>query len=238
MIARVPQPTFRQLMSPLGSHLDQCASHEIPRTDLAQPNDRFSTLFAAPVISIMTSQGQRTSAPTQGLDHSSEISARPHQDTAHALETVQRQRVARVTSFTIRNRSTEAVNLIIERARRLAHGFRSFEHYRLRILLAASKKRWLRGSPHPHLDPRNDENKRARHSPLPTDQQCHKQNPRRPRDHCRLTHPWWRLRSTSISAITVDRRPATVIQQDGRFGLLLSSPTQSTKHYPNAPDKT
>ena len=32
-------------------------------------------------------------------------------------------------------------NLIIEKTRRLAHGFRSFEHYRLRVLLAASGTR-------------------------------------------------------------------------------------------------
>jgi transposase len=31
------------------------------------------------------------------------------------------------------------VNLIIDKTRRLAHGFRTFDHYRLRILLAASQ---------------------------------------------------------------------------------------------------
>jgi hypothetical protein len=35
----------------------------------------------------------------------------------------------------------EAINLIIEKTRRLAHGFRTFTHYRLRILLAASGNR-------------------------------------------------------------------------------------------------
>jgi len=42
---------------------------------------------------------------------------------------------------THRNRwagGTEAINLLIEKTRRLAHGFRTFEHYRVRILLAAS----------------------------------------------------------------------------------------------------
>ncbi len=33
---------------------------------------------------------------------------------------------------------TEAINLLIEKTRRLAHGFRTLEHYRIRILLAAS----------------------------------------------------------------------------------------------------
>jgi len=32
---------------------------------------------------------------------------------------------------------TEAINLIIEKVRRLAHGFKDFDHYRLRIMLAA-----------------------------------------------------------------------------------------------------
>ena len=44
---------------------------------------------------------------------------------------------ARFDTHQISNGGTEAVNLIIEKTRRLAHGFRTFEHYRLRILLAA-----------------------------------------------------------------------------------------------------
>ena len=41
----------------------------------------------------------------------------------------------------VSNDGTEAINLIIEKTRRLAHGFRTFEHYRLRIPLAASGTR-------------------------------------------------------------------------------------------------
>lgn len=41
----------------------------------------------------------------------------------------------------VSNGGTEAINLIIEKTRRLAHGFRTFAHYRLRILLAASGTR-------------------------------------------------------------------------------------------------
>jgi len=41
----------------------------------------------------------------------------------------------------VSNGGTEAINLIIEKTRRLAHGFRTFDHYRLRILLAASGTR-------------------------------------------------------------------------------------------------
>jgi transposase len=47
----------------------------------------------------------------------------------------------------VSNGGTEAINLIIEKVRRLAHGFRDFEHYRLRILLAASGQRRYRERP-------------------------------------------------------------------------------------------
>ena len=46
----------------------------------------------------------------------------------------------------VANGGTEAINLIIEKIRRLAHGFRDFDYYRLRILLAASGNRPYRGS--------------------------------------------------------------------------------------------
>ncbi len=35
------------------------------------------------------------------------------------------------------NGGTEAINMLIEKARRLAHGYRNFDNYRLRMLLAA-----------------------------------------------------------------------------------------------------
>ncbi|NCT91865.1 transposase, partial [Cellulomonas sp. APG4] len=41
----------------------------------------------------------------------------------------------------VSNGGTEAINLIIEKTRRLTHGFRTFTHYRLRILLGASGDR-------------------------------------------------------------------------------------------------
>jgi transposase len=44
----------------------------------------------------------------------------------------------------VSNGGTEAINMIIEKVRRLAHGFRDFTHYRLRILLAASGNRAYR----------------------------------------------------------------------------------------------
>ena len=49
----------------------------------------------------------------------------------------------------VSNGGTEAINLIIEKTRRLAHGFRTFTHYRLGILLAASGTRPYRRPAHP-----------------------------------------------------------------------------------------
>jgi hypothetical protein len=43
----------------------------------------------------------------------------------------------------ISNGGTEAINLIIEKTRRLAHGFRNFGNYRLRLLLVADGRRPL-----------------------------------------------------------------------------------------------
>lgn len=47
-----------------------------------------------------------------------------------------------------RNGGTEAINGIIELGRRIARGFRNFEHYRLRMLLITDG---LDASPHTHL---------------------------------------------------------------------------------------
>ena len=55
--------------------------------------------------------------------------------------------LARFETHRISNGGTEAVNLIIEKTRSLAHGFRTFEHYRIRILLAASGNRPYRRGP-------------------------------------------------------------------------------------------
>jgi transposase len=45
----------------------------------------------------------------------------------------------------VSNGGTEAINLINDKGRRLAHGFGDFNHYRLHILLAASGDRSYRG---------------------------------------------------------------------------------------------
>jgi transposase len=47
----------------------------------------------------------------------------------------------------VSNGGTEAINLIIEKVRRLAHGFKDFDHYRLRIMLAADGRRPYRTRP-------------------------------------------------------------------------------------------
>ena len=43
-----------------------------------------------------------------------------------------------------RNGGTEAINGIIEKTRRLGHGYRNFTNYRLRMLLAANGQRTYR----------------------------------------------------------------------------------------------
>ncbi len=57
------------------------------------------------------------------------------------LRTWRQQVLAYFDTDGVSNGGTEAINLIIEKTRRLAHGFRTFAHYRLRILLAASGNR-------------------------------------------------------------------------------------------------
>lgn len=47
----------------------------------------------------------------------------------------------------VSNGGTEAINLLIEKTRRLAHGFRNFDNYRLRILLVADASRPYRQRP-------------------------------------------------------------------------------------------
>ena len=52
----------------------------------------------------------------------------------------------------VNNGGTGAINLIIEKTRRLAHGFRNFEHYRLRILLTTDGSRPYRRRPRDPLN--------------------------------------------------------------------------------------
>ncbi len=55
--------------------------------------------------------------------------------------------LAYFTTGGVSNGGTEAINLVIEKTRRLAHGFRNFTNYRLRILLAADGTRPYRDPP-------------------------------------------------------------------------------------------
>jgi transposase len=57
------------------------------------------------------------------------------------------QILAYFTTGGVSNGGTEAINLVIEKTRRLAHGFRNFTNYRLRILLAADGTRPYREQP-------------------------------------------------------------------------------------------
>jgi transposase len=52
-----------------------------------------------------------------------------------------RQVLAYFATKGVSNGGTEAINLLIEKTRRLAHGFRNFDNYRLRILLVADGSR-------------------------------------------------------------------------------------------------
>jgi transposase len=63
------------------------------------------------------------------------------------LRAWQAQVLAYFDTSGVSNGGTEAINLIIEKVRRLAHGFRDFDHYRLRIMLAADGRRPYRTRP-------------------------------------------------------------------------------------------
>jgi transposase len=55
--------------------------------------------------------------------------------------------IAETGAGRVSNGGTKAVNLLIEKVRRLAHGFRTFDHYRVRTLLTASGRRRYRPQP-------------------------------------------------------------------------------------------
>jgi transposase len=63
------------------------------------------------------------------------------------LRAWQAQVLAYFDTSGVSNGGTEAINLIIEKVRRLAHGFGDFDHYRLRIMLAADGRRPHRTRP-------------------------------------------------------------------------------------------
>ncbi len=63
------------------------------------------------------------------------------------LRSWRKQVLAYFATHGVSNGGTEAVNLLIEKTRRLAHGFRNFTNYRLRILLVADASRPYRPRP-------------------------------------------------------------------------------------------
>jgi transposase len=74
--------------------------------------------------------------------------AQPGQATrSRTLRAWKAQILAYFDTSGVSNGGTEAINLIIEKVRRLAHGFKNFHHYRLRIILAADGRRPYRARP-------------------------------------------------------------------------------------------
>lgn len=63
------------------------------------------------------------------------------------LRAWKQQVLAHFATAGVSNGGTEAINLLIEKTRRLAYGFRNFTNYRLRILLAADGSRPYRKRP-------------------------------------------------------------------------------------------
>ncbi|MDT0264075.1 transposase [Jatrophihabitans lederbergiae] len=63
------------------------------------------------------------------------------------LRAWRQQVLAYFDTSAVSNGGTEAINLLIEKTRRLAHGFRNFDNYRLRILLVANGTRPYRNRP-------------------------------------------------------------------------------------------
>ena len=63
------------------------------------------------------------------------------------------QLLAYFTTGGVSNGGTEAINGVIEKTRRLAHGFRNFTNYRIRILLAADGTRPYRRYPRARPEP-------------------------------------------------------------------------------------
>jgi transposase len=69
----------------------------------------------------------------------------PFRGYANAIRDELGDAVAVLDAFHVVRLGTQVVDEVRRRVRRLAHGFRDFNHYRLRILLAASGDRAYRG---------------------------------------------------------------------------------------------
>lgn len=65
------------------------------------------------------------------------------------LRAWRQQFLAYVDTGDVFNGGTEAINLIIEKTRRLVHGFRNVDNYWLWSLLAADGRKPRRTAPHP-----------------------------------------------------------------------------------------
>jgi hypothetical protein len=92
--------------------------------------------FGAPLRLTYSAKGPRgRRIPVQVI---SSVTSCPIPEIARLGGTQWRPQVlAHFTTGGVSNGGTDGINLLIERTRRLAHGFRKFDNYRLRILLVA-----------------------------------------------------------------------------------------------------
>jgi transposase len=77
----------------------------------------------------------------------------PIKEVARLGRTLRQEILAYFASGGVSNGGTEAINGVIEKSRSLAHGFRNFINYRIRILLAADGSRAYKRRPRPGAEP-------------------------------------------------------------------------------------
>ena len=78
----------------------------------------------------------RSSATSPTADAARGAPARPH------ASRVWRRPDRRLARAHVTNGPTEAINNLVKRVKRVAFGFRRFDHYRIRSLLYAGKPNW------------------------------------------------------------------------------------------------
>jgi len=108
-----------------------------------------ATSSSAPSITLPARATARRSPPRSSLRSRAVRSPRLAR-LGRTLRAWRSQLMAYFVTERISNGGTEAINLIIEKTRRLAHGFRNFGNYRLRLLLVADGRRpYPRRAPQP-----------------------------------------------------------------------------------------
>jgi transposase len=105
-----------------------------------------AVLSAAPIhLPLHTSEGRQIAIKVLDSFHNCPIPEAAR--LGRTLRAWRPQVLAYFDTSGVSNGGTEAINLIIEKVRRLAHGFKDFDHYRLRIMLAADGRRPYRTRP-------------------------------------------------------------------------------------------